>query len=123
QALVDDVSKRPPVTEDSVQLPSGVKLGFNFAVDQLAVFNAAVVYPGRLKDACKVQEDVYWFEESRKPGYETQILSLPLDGSDYWLADPVCVLTTGKGRSGSPAPGKSTIESALQYLPKVRYVL
>jgi len=122
QALSEDVGKRPAVTEDKLDVPGGVKLGFDPAVDRLGEFNAAVVYPGFLKDPCD-GEEIHWIEEGRAPGSDTQILGAPFDWSQNWLGDPVCLLRKGTGRFGSEPPNKERVEDALKYLSRVKYAL
>ena len=106
-----------PVTRDSFDLPPGVKLDFSQMVDRQ--HNALIANLMYLANPCNAESQA-WTPDNLPPGPYNRFRA-PLDQSDPLLRDPGCVLATGKGVHGEPAP--SVLNDAFIRMERTLYVL
>ena len=113
-ALAPIVDKAPPVTENKLEVPAGVKLDFGFIVG--SNHNASVVYLPRMTAPCDAKTT--W---PKVAGDAREIeFSAPLEKAELWIQDPACSLRGGTVRGGDDA---DLLEERFQKLESTKYVL
>ena len=113
-ALAPVVEKAPPVTENKLEVPAGVKLDFGFIVG--AKHNASVVYLPRMTAPCDVK--MTWPKVSSDA--RELVFSAPLEKAELWIQTPACALR------GQPTPigdDADLLEERFQTLEATKYVL
>jgi hypothetical protein len=113
-ALAPVIEKAPPVTENKLEVPAGVKLDFGFIVG--AKHNASVVYLPRMTAPCDAK--MTW---PKAPADARAIeFSAPLEKADLWIQAPACAL---RGEATPIGDDADLLEERFKNLEATKYVL
>lgn len=113
-ALAPVADKAPPVTENKLDVPAGVKLDFGFTASSR--HNSSVVYLPRMTAPCDAA--MMWPKDPSSA--KTISFGAPLEHADLWVRDPACALRGDRPPSGDDA---ELLEERFQKLEATRYVL